>query len=119
MTISLEHVLGDEVVRRNFERLAALALDTGGESVGIRFGTATVTWAGASGTSGTLVVSHGLGTTPLVTLASVMGTASDSSVVFAFTGSAPGGSTFNVAARNPSAIPVNGTTAKVAWLAIG
>lgn len=65
--ISLEPVdrtLG--AVSRNFDKLKRLVVDTGGRSIGIRFGTGTWTWPAGSAKSGVTVVSHGLGRTPIV-----------------------------------------------------
>lgn len=57
-------------VQRNFERLAQLFPDTGGKSIRVRFGIATLAAGGSTAArSQTLTVSHGLATTPVVVLA--------------------------------------------------
>lgn len=63
MTISLDPLGDGSVSDRNFQKLMSLVLDTGGRSVGIRFGTATATWT-ASATSATVTIPHGLGKIP-------------------------------------------------------
>lgn len=127
--ISLENLVpgesdGDrgEKTRRNFERLAALVLDTGGQSAGVRFGTATVTWAGVTQFSGSTTVDHGLGRVPVATFAGAMGTTSPGGQhANIITGGTPTATQFTVAAAlvATAAIPTNGTTLKVAWLVIG
>lgn len=64
MTIVLEHLADGSISDRNFQTLMKLVPDTGGQSVGIRFGVATCAWT-ASAYSAALVVSHGLGKTPV------------------------------------------------------
>lgn len=67
MTIALEHIqdpAADPNIQRNFDRLVANVPDLGGLATSLRFGTATMTWPGGSPTATTLVISHGLGTTP-------------------------------------------------------
>ena len=69
MTLPLLKVaeLGEESpVQFNFDQIAKLFLDTGGESVRLRFGTGTVTGTGAR--DGSVNITHGMGSTPLVAL---------------------------------------------------
>jgi hypothetical protein len=66
MTLPLEHVQDGDwaALNRVVDMLRSLVLDTGGRSLGIRVGTATVTFAGAS-PNGQQTVTHGLGKTPV------------------------------------------------------
>lgn len=64
MTIALEQLADGSVSDRNFQRLMSLVLDTGGRSVGIRFGTGTATWTAAV-SSAAVTIPHGLGRTPV------------------------------------------------------
>lgn len=61
--ISLERLFDNSPTDRNFQRLVSLVVDTGGQSVGLRFGTVTLTYT-ASATSAAATVTHGLGKTP-------------------------------------------------------
>lgn len=54
---------GWDAVRRNFEKAQVLSVDTGGQSLGVRFGTDTASFSAASNT-GSITVAHGLGKTP-------------------------------------------------------
>lgn len=60
--IKLEHLADGSVTDRNFVKLAGLVLDTGGQSVGLRFGT----FSGTTSATGelTTTVAHGLARTP-------------------------------------------------------
>lgn len=62
--IELEHVSGGDAIGRNFEKLMALVVDAGGQSVSIRFGSSSVVFT-ASSTSAQRTVAHGLPTTPV------------------------------------------------------
>lgn len=70
MTVSLGNIAPEDwaAVERMRQRLQSLVVDTGGQSVGIRFAQATLSFA-ASTNSGTITVSHGLGRTPIVVVA--------------------------------------------------
>lgn len=69
MTINLEHTADENTaIDRNFEKLKSLVIDTGGESVGMRFGIAVLTYTAAAVTPA-LTVTHGLGVTPECILA--------------------------------------------------
>lgn len=63
MTISLEQLHDNSPADRNFHKLAQLVLDTGGKTIGIRFGTGSVTFT-ASTTSATQTIAHGLAKVP-------------------------------------------------------
>lgn len=54
--------------QRNFDAIARLMIDTGGVSIGLRFGTAVVATPGAAAFFDT-VIDHGLGTIPVVAVA--------------------------------------------------
>ena len=66
--IPLEQLRDGTVTDRNFQKLMSLVMDTGGQSVGIRFGSDSVTWNGASPTSPATTVTHGLGSKPVCVL---------------------------------------------------
>lgn len=55
-------------IQFNFDKLAQLVIDTGGQTLKLRAGSATLTWA-ASDTSGDATVSHGLGSEPVAVIA--------------------------------------------------
>lgn len=61
--IKLEHLADSSISDRNFQKLMSLVLDTGGESVGLRFGTGSATWTAAVN-SASVTVPHGLGKIP-------------------------------------------------------
>lgn len=65
MSIGLERVQeGDwDGLNRVIDRLRSLVLDTGGQSIGVRFGHVTLSWS-SSTSAGNQVVAHGLGRTP-------------------------------------------------------
>lgn len=65
MTIALEQLADGSISDRNFQRLATLVLDTGGKTVGIRFGTNSTVDFAASKDSSVATVTHGLGKTPV------------------------------------------------------
>jgi hypothetical protein len=67
--IGLEHLADGSISDRNFQKLRILVPDTGGRSVDIRFGVASVTFT-ASTISATNTFAHGLGRTPYVVLGS-------------------------------------------------
>lgn len=71
MTIALEHLADGSISDHNFQKLMALVLDTGGQSIGLRIGTGTVTFT-TSTTSPVVTVNHGLGKTPVVVFAGPM-----------------------------------------------
>lgn len=114
MTISLEQLADGSLSDRNFQKLMRLVLDTGGVTAGARWGIATLSFT-ASTDSATLSVTHGLGTTPIVAVATSYNAA-------AF-GKIPNCNTFSYAATTFS---LNGEvktaftgTATVGWVAIG
>lgn len=57
-----------DVARRLFATVFRLLIDTGGQSVGIRFGSSALTFA-ASTNSASTTIPHGLGRLPIVVLA--------------------------------------------------
>jgi hypothetical protein len=92
MGIGLEQLADGSVSDRNFQALAQLVLDTGGKSLGIRFGTGSATWS-ASQVSGAVTVTHGLGASPALvivqqinTTAITYGNITTSSTTFSVTG---------------------------------
>jgi hypothetical protein len=63
MTIALEHLADNSPADRNFRRLAQLMPNTGGKSIGIRFGSSSATWTAAV-LSAAVTIPHGLGIAP-------------------------------------------------------
>lgn len=114
--IALEPLLDNTPAARNFSKLASLVPDTGGQSVGVRFGTQQLTWPGSNTTTSTATVTHGLGRTPVVVLANVV-----SGAPFAVTSlGTVGAATFTLNARTvDGSSPANGTHATVHWMVIG
>lgn len=116
MTGALEHVAdGDwNGVGRNFQKLMSLLPDTGGRSVGIRFGSDAVTWAGGSRTTAANPITHGLGRTPVAVLL----TSSTSNMEMS--ASALGATTFSATGNTMDGTsPVNGTARTFYWLVVG
>lgn len=62
--IPLEKIADGSPAARNFDTLARSVLDTGGQTAGVRFGVATLSFT-ASTNSASTTVAHGLGTTPV------------------------------------------------------
>jgi hypothetical protein len=112
--INLENLLDGSIADRNFQALARLGIDTGGQSVGIRFGVATLSWT-ASTDSAVLTVTHGLGRTPVVVVANSFSAASFASVPYCTTLSFTSTS-FGLAGIVRAAF--TGST-QVCWVAIG
>lgn len=112
--IGLEYLADGTISDRNFQRLNALVPDTGGQTVGIRFGTSSIGFT-ASTDSADTVISHGLGTTPVVVLVSVH-TAPTFATVAALNAHSYGATTFTVNGRVASAATA---TVPIVWLAIG
>ena len=103
-----------DAVQRNFEKLRAFVPDTGGKSVGLRFGVATVTWPGGSQQSDSINVTHGLGKTPTVVF-----TQSDTVIAHARPASI-GATQFAVQMRTvDGSSPLATRTDFVYWIAIG
>lgn len=109
--IALEHLADGSVSDRNFQALMRLVLDTGGQSVGARFGSNAVTFT-ASATSNTVGVTHGLGRLPVACFVSV-GTANNLRVGWSSLSSTG----FNVTGH--SAIGAVSGDLTFSWLVIG
>lgn len=120
MTIALEHIQAEDwpAVNRTVDTLRSLVLDTGGQSLGIRVGTGTLTFPGASIFTSTLTVTHGLGRTPVVAFVVPMQGAATYIIVpetFSYTNT-----TFQVnAATSDNSTPAAATTKTIGWVAIG
>lgn len=114
--ISLEHLADGSVSARNFETLRRLVVDTGGESLGLRVGSETLTWPGGSADTGTVTVDHGLGKAPVALF-------TQSGTLTAHARPDPSSVTtvdFDVRARTVDAsTPAAATTMTVYWLVIG
>lgn len=69
--IALDHIAdGDwQAVERLRLALQSLVVDTGGQSIGVRFGTSTATWTAAATTPG-VTIPHGLARSPIYAHAS-------------------------------------------------
>jgi hypothetical protein len=91
----------------------------GGRGVEVRYAAATVTWPGASSICTQLTVTHGLGKTPAVVVATAVGSGSEGQVIAVHVSSYTATS-FQVQAEYVKGFaPVLGTTRDVAWIAIG
>lgn len=110
--IGLEQIADGSVTDRNFQKLMSLVIDTGGQSVGLRFGVASVTHTAS--VQGVQTVTHGLGRTPGAVLCTVNAGADGT----AYTASA-----FNLAATTFGIVttraPAFSATLSVYWVAIG
>lgn len=113
--ISLEKLLDNSVAARNFLKLARLVLDTGGKSIGIRFGTGSIAFAASTDSTQPCIVLHGLGKAPQVIFATNKG-ASGYTKIAAFTTDIVTSTSFQVFARIPSATT---GTLDFYWIAIG
>lgn len=121
MTLPLLRVaeLGEEDetlanVQFNFDQIAKQFLDTGGQSLKMRVGTATATFS-ASPTSATKTVNHGLGSTPVAVFITPSSTGVAWAVphVGAFTSTS-----FGVVLRDADAVNRTGDHSFY-WLAVG
>ena len=112
--ISLERLVDGSPAARNFDALQSLVIDTGGQSVGARFGSGTLTFPGSSDSTGELTVTHGLATTPVAVL--VTGTGGTTLV----TVNDVGGTTFDaLGVTTDGSEPAADTESTFYWLAIG
>jgi hypothetical protein len=111
--IDLEHVLTGDGVERNFDKLRSLVPDTGGQSIRLRFGMATLSFT-ASSDSNVLDVAHGMDPQPLLVIAGgrmVNGVASHTAHVGEI-----GATTFELYAKRTAAATED---LDFPWLAIG
>src|SRR4051812_22826886 len=116
--INLENLLDGSIADRNFQALARLVLDTGGRSIGIRFGAATITWPGGSPFA-TVAVTHGLSRTPVVVFAGDAGGGTMATNIPVWSASAPGATTFTAAAETSDAsAPAVGLTRTFYWVCL-
>lgn len=122
MTITLDPLGDGSASERNFLTLMQLVPDMGTDpttglprSAGIRFGVQALTWPGANVFTNVSTVTHGLGRTPKVIVATA-NLATTTLFVFTY---APGATTFNLQGWTPSAAPALNTTENVSWVAIG
>jgi hypothetical protein len=112
--ISLEQLVDGSASDRNFQKLMSLVLDTGGRSVGIRFGTGSVSFT-ASAASTEYTVAHGLGRTP-VTAYATFRHATGTTLVFTAYVSTLTSTTIGVSAAVSSAVT---GSLSVDWLVFG
>lgn len=119
MTINLEHTYDDNhTIDRNFDILRHVAIDTGGLSIGIRFGTGTVTWPGGSVNSDVVTIDHGLATTPRSIQFTPIATATPADI-FVSAGSVTS-TTFGARGRTTDgSSPAAASTQTFYWLVIG
>lgn len=118
MTVSLEYVHENDwaAVSRLIDQLNGLLIDTGGRSVGIRFGSNTITWPGGSGTTSSTTVTHGLGRTPAGVYVSASTTLGGTHI----NATSVGATTFSVQGTTiDGSSPAGGTTGTFYWLVIG
>lgn len=121
MTIALDHLQeGDwAALNRIIDVLRRLVIETGGVSLGVRIGAATLTWPGGTKRSTNLSITHGLGKLPIIAFAEPMG--GISSGAFAITTSfSPGVTSFSATAvTDDGSSPAAASTCAIGWLAIG
>jgi len=102
----------DPTAQRNFQTLSRLLIDTGGRSVGLRFGADTVTFT-ASVNSAVKTVTHGLGRTPITVVATASGSLGWNVLrVFNFTAT-----TFDVQGHDTDAARTGSDA--IYWVAVG
>lgn len=128
MTVSLEHIAPGDwgAVERVRQLLQSLVIDAGIDattklprSVGIRFGTATITWPGGTPFA-TVAVTHGLGRTPTAVFAGDAGGGTMNTNIPVWSATSPGATTFTAAAETSDAsAPAVGLTRTFYWLAVG
>lgn len=114
--IALEHIAPEDwaAVERVRQALQSLVVDTGGQSIGVRFGAASVTWPGGSPFSTAKTVTHGLGRTPVTVLTTPNNSPSTCYV------DTVGATTFNITLHtDDGSSPAAATTRTVYWLVIG
>lgn len=76
MTLPIPAYDGDpQTLQFILDVIAKSATDTGGRSIKLRWGSATIAWPGASPVATNTNVSHGLGSAPVAVLASMASTA--------------------------------------------
>lgn len=102
-------------VQRNFDKLVATLIDTGGQSVGIRFGTDTLSFSAAAA-SATKTITHGLGKTPVAVFA--MSDLSTEYIVINSIAASFTDTQFQVKAQTASGSSIT-QTPRFYWLAIG
>lgn len=104
-----------ETLRRILGLIASSLIDTGGRSIGIRFGSGTVTFPGGAQTSTVMNVSHGLGKTPVCVLL----TSQSATVMFEAVAPLSATQIGVEAATRDLSSPVLGTTRSFYWVVIG
>jgi hypothetical protein len=122
MTLPLEHVQDGDwaALNRVIDKLRSLVPDTGGSSVGIRWGIGTVTWPGGQSLSAANTIAHGLGTDPAAIAITPIAAAGDGAGFSAqVTAGAVGGVSFDVRLGVDSFSPVAGTQRSFYWIVIG
>jgi hypothetical protein len=104
----------DDSLRFILDLIASRFVDTGGRSVGVRWGVQELTFSGAA-SSATEEVEHGLGTTPVIVLATadIDGDAWCLCLTGTYTDT-----TFEIAGRDTDAALITGTS-NAYWLALG
>lgn len=116
MTLALPGGLDDDSERQQkFDQIAQAMPGFGGKSVEIRYGTTVLTWT-ASTTSAGATVSHGLGKTPQIVVATV-GAYGSSNAAHAQVGGF-GATTFNLQGQITAGAALTGTL-PCYWIAIG
>lgn len=114
--INLEHTADhNPAVERNFDLLRSLVVDTGGTSVALRFGTATLTYTAAAVSAAT-TVAHNLGTTP--EFIGSIGTAGTKRHIVNYVSSTRTTTGFDLISETADGAAMSGSIS-VFWLAIG
>jgi hypothetical protein len=113
--INLEQLADGSISDRNFQKLMSLVPDSGGQTVGFRFGETSVTYPGASQSATLKTVAHGLGRIPVVVFTQAFNT----TVHLAEPHSKDATNIQITTATRDESSPAGGTTAAVFWLVIG
>lgn len=117
--IDLELLTDGTATARNFDKLRTLLIDTGGQSIGLRLGTDTVTYPGATAGSTVKTVTHGLGRIPVyVGPQWVAGGTTGTTYSHTFEVSNLTTTTFDVQGFGSSAVAA-GQTVAIMWVVIG
>lgn len=111
--LGFEAVSDVAAAQRNFDTLTRTMLETGGVSASIRFGTKSVSTSAS--TTGTASVTHGMGATPLLVVATALNSTGGLTNVCVDT---IGATTFNTSIKFTDGV-ARTTSITVGWIAIG
>lgn len=113
--IDLELLTDGTATARNFDKLRTLLIDTGGQSIGLRFGSDSLSFA-ASAVSVTRTVNHGLAKIPQAIL--VLPTLGTEYIVANYVGASRNDVSFQVSGQTNSGSAITADLGFF-WVAIG